>query len=120
MSFRPRPIVLAAMRVTRDTAAMPPYPAALASAAAKSRRCRSSRCGKIAALRFWRESSLIIPKTTTRHTGTESPSHAVKPDPIDNPIQLLSDGPLVLKKCPLRVDAVEKRFWRVFQAILIQ
>jgi hypothetical protein len=45
-------------------------------------------------LRFWRESSLIIPKTTTRHTGTESPSRAVKPDPIDNPIQLLSDGPL--------------------------
>jgi hypothetical protein len=32
---------------------------------------------------------LIIPKTTTRHAGTESPSHAVKPDPI----QLLSDGP---------------------------
>ena len=62
MSFRPRPIVLAAMRVTRDTAAMPPYPAALASAAAKRRRCRSSRCGNIAALRFWRESSLIIPK----------------------------------------------------------
>jgi hypothetical protein len=40
-------------------------------------------------LRFWRESSLIIPKTTTRHAGAESPSHAVKPDPI----QLLSDGP---------------------------
>jgi hypothetical protein len=50
------------MRVTRDTAAMPPYPAALASAAAKSRRCRSSTCGNIAALGFWRESSLIIPK----------------------------------------------------------
>ena len=41
-SFRPRPIVLAAMRVTRETAAMPPCPAALASDAAKSRRCRSS------------------------------------------------------------------------------
>src|SRR5208283_599335 len=41
-SFRPRPIVLAAMRVTRETAAMPPRPAALASDAAKSRRCRSS------------------------------------------------------------------------------
>ena len=37
-SFNPRPIVLAATPVTRDTAAMPPYPAARASAATKSRR----------------------------------------------------------------------------------
>src|SRR5271165_6004408 len=35
-SFRPRPIVLAAMRVTRETAAMPPRPAALAGIPAAS------------------------------------------------------------------------------------
>ena len=44
-SFSPRPIVLAAIPVIRETVAMPPYPALLASVAAKSRRPRSSRCG---------------------------------------------------------------------------
>ena len=89
-SFRPRPIVLAAMRVTRETAAIPPCPAARASAAAKSRRCRSSNCGNIAELRcrsFWSESSSIIQKDRPpRHRG-ESLSLACKP----NSIQLLSD-----------------------------
>src|SRR6516225_3054712 len=44
-SFRPRPIVLGAMLVAIATAAMPPYPAANASAAATRRRPRSSRKG---------------------------------------------------------------------------
>jgi hypothetical protein len=43
-SFKPRPIVLAAIPVARETPAMPPYPAARASPAAKDRRPRSSRC----------------------------------------------------------------------------
>lgn len=40
-----RPMVLAAIPVIRETVAMPPYPALLASVAANSRRPRSSRCG---------------------------------------------------------------------------
>ena len=44
-SLRPRPIVLAAIPVIRETVAMPPYPALFASVAANSRRPRSSRCG---------------------------------------------------------------------------
>src|SRR6266849_534847 len=44
-SFRPRPIVLGATPVAIATAAMPPYPAANASAAATRRRPRSSRNG---------------------------------------------------------------------------
>jgi hypothetical protein len=44
-SFKPRPIVLGAMPVAIATAAMPPYPAANASAAATRRRPRSSRNG---------------------------------------------------------------------------
>jgi hypothetical protein len=43
-------------------------------------------------LRFWRESSLIIPKNYDAPRQHGIPLHAVKPDPI----QLLSDGPLVL------------------------
>jgi hypothetical protein len=50
-SFRPRPIVLAAMPVAADTAAMPPYPAARASLAAHKRRSRSLRCRDSAAKR---------------------------------------------------------------------
>ncbi len=41
-SFSPRPIVLRAILVARDTAAIPPWPAVFASAATKSRRERSS------------------------------------------------------------------------------
>ncbi len=44
-SLKPRPIVLGAMPVAIATAAMPPYPAANASAAATRRRPRSSRNG---------------------------------------------------------------------------
>ena len=43
-SFKPRPIVLAAIPVARTTAAIPPYPDVLASVAAKIRLARSSRC----------------------------------------------------------------------------
>jgi hypothetical protein len=63
------------MRVTRETAAMPPCPAARASAAAKIRRCRSSNEGDIAAWRassFRKESSSIIPYDTTTHPQGES------------------------------------------------
>src|SRR4051812_45038503 len=42
-SRSPRPMVLVATPVARHTAAMPPYPAALASAATSSRRPRSSK-----------------------------------------------------------------------------
>jgi hypothetical protein len=42
-SLSPRPIVLRAMPVARLTAAIPPRPAACASAAANRRRSRSSR-----------------------------------------------------------------------------
>src|SRR6202034_1506032 len=65
----------AAMRVTRETAAMPPCPAARASAAAKIRRCRSSNRGDIAAWRassFRKESSSIIAYDTTTHPQGES------------------------------------------------
>ncbi len=75
-SFGPRPIVLAAMRVIRETAAMPPCPAALVSDTAKSRRCRSPSSGNIAALRsrsFCEESSSIIPNATTHRQRGESP-----------------------------------------------
>ena len=44
-SLSPRPVVLTAMPVARDTAAIPPRPAATASAAAVNRRPRSSKCG---------------------------------------------------------------------------
>src|SRR6266851_2812918 len=44
-SLKPRPIVLGAMPVAIATAAMPPYPAANAAAAATRRRPRSSRNG---------------------------------------------------------------------------
>src|SRR5215207_2321526 len=42
-SRSPRPMVLVATPVARHTAAMPPYPAALASAATSNRRPRSSK-----------------------------------------------------------------------------
>jgi hypothetical protein len=60
-SFKPRPIVLTAMPVARDTAAIPPYPAARASVAANSRRPRSSRCGKSKAKRAQMPAGSIIP-----------------------------------------------------------
>src|SRR5205823_10404856 len=44
-SSTPRPMLLRAIRVIRDTAAIPPQPAANASLVAKTRRCRSSRYG---------------------------------------------------------------------------
>ena len=87
-SFSPRPIVLAAMRVTRATAAIPPWPAAFASAAANRRRRRSSRCGNIAALRSRSESSSIIPNATTPRARRES--HICS---REKPIQLFPDGP---------------------------
>ena len=51
-SFKPRPIVLAAMPVAADTAAIPPHPAAFASVAASKRRSRSFRCGERAEKRL--------------------------------------------------------------------
>jgi hypothetical protein len=48
-SARPRPIVLRAIPVMRDSADTPPHPADRASAAANRRRPRSSRTGSSAA-----------------------------------------------------------------------
>ena len=50
-SFSPRPMVLRATPVARETAVIPPYPAVLASAAARRRRDRSLRSGPTAANR---------------------------------------------------------------------
>ncbi len=72
MSFKPRPIVLRAMPVTRETAAIPPCPAALASEDANSRRCRSSRWGRSIDCRSRRESSSIITNDTTSGPKQES------------------------------------------------
>jgi hypothetical protein len=63
-SFRPRPIVLGAMPVAVATAAMPPYPAANASAAATRRRPRSSRNGATSENRSLMGSTSI---TTTKY-----------------------------------------------------
>ena len=59
-SFRPRPIVLRASFVTREAAAIPPYPAAFASAAALNRRPRSSSEERTASYRMRRGDSSII------------------------------------------------------------
>jgi hypothetical protein len=61
-SFRPRPIVLAAMPVACDTAAIPPYPAAVASVAASKRRSRSFRDGDRAEKRFRIGAGSIMPR----------------------------------------------------------
>src|SRR5215210_4846688 len=60
-SFKPRPIVLTAMPVARDTAAIPPYPAVRASVAANSRRLRSSRWGNSKVKRARMPVGSIIP-----------------------------------------------------------
>src|SRR5271168_4168811 len=59
-SFRPRPIVLRASFVTRQAAAIPPYPAAFASAAVLNRRPRSSSEERTASYRMRRGDSSII------------------------------------------------------------
>src|ERR1700761_1673675 len=59
-SFRPRPIVLRASFVTREAAAIPPSPAAFASAAALNRRPRSSSEERTASYRMRRGDSSII------------------------------------------------------------
>ena len=61
-SRKPRPIVLAASPVAADTAAIPPYPAADASAAATTRRPRSLRNGATA------ENRCRIAATSTIYT----------------------------------------------------
>ena len=60
-SASPRPIVLRAMPVIRETATTPPRPAASASAAANRRRPRSSSAGSSAAYR-----NLIAASSITR------------------------------------------------------
>jgi hypothetical protein len=59
-SFRPRPIVLRAIFVTRAAAAIPPYPAAFASAAAFNLRPRSSSEQQTASYRMRSGDSSII------------------------------------------------------------
>jgi hypothetical protein len=73
-SLRPRPIVLAAMPVTRDTAAMPPYPAEPASLAANSRRCRSFSNGDNEAKRSCSRSESIIHTKYRIHTPARIPT----------------------------------------------
>src|SRR5260370_19917418 len=69
-SSRPRPMVLRAIPVIRDTAAIPPQPAANASLDANARRCRSSRYGPSVSNRRRIAASLI----TTLHTAQISPA----------------------------------------------
>src|SRR5580704_3392694 len=61
-SFKPRPIVLRATPVARDAAAMPPWPAVLASAAASRRRDRSFRSCSTAVNRSRITDVSIIPR----------------------------------------------------------
>ena len=84
-SFSPRPIVLAAIPVIRETVAMPPYPALLASVAAKSRRPRSSRCGD-------NETLTDGVRIAHPHKICDQPSAENR---VRSPIRLLPDGPLV-------------------------
>src|SRR5580700_3713409 len=61
-SARPRPMVLRAIPVVRETAAIPPRPAARASLAANRRRSLSLRNGSSASKRAWMASRSIIPQ----------------------------------------------------------
>src|SRR4051812_35003431 len=85
-SFKPRPIVLTAMPVARDTAAIPPYPAVRASVAANSRRLRSSRWGNSKVKRARMPVGSIIP---TRYGITPLPR--IQPSA---PIHLFPDNHL--------------------------
>src|SRR5215218_2649412 len=86
-SFKPRPIVLTAMPVARDTAAIPPYPAVRASVAANSRRLRSSRWGNSKVKRARMPVGSIIP---TRYGSAPLPR--IQPS---TPIHLFPDSHLV-------------------------
>src|SRR4051812_24374966 len=88
-SFKPRPIVLTAMPVARDTAAIPPYPAIRASVAANSRRLRSSRWGNSKVKRARMPVGSIIP---TRYGITPLPR--IQPSA---PIHLFPDNHLASK-----------------------
>src|SRR6185369_4779503 len=72
-SFKPRPIVLTAMPVARDTAAIPPYPAVRASVAANSRRLRSSRSGISSETRA-NAGRIDHPNTLRDHSTAENPT----------------------------------------------
>src|SRR5215216_5447377 len=82
-------MVLRAIRVIRDTAAIPPQPAANASLVAKTRRCRSSRYGPSISNRCRIAASSITNLHTAQTTAVQTP------DVLKIPIQLLFYGPLV-------------------------
>src|SRR4051795_1479516 len=92
-SFKPRPIVLTAMPVARDTAAIPPYPAVRASVAANSRRRRSSRWGNSKVKRARMPVGSIIP---TRYGIAPRPR--IQPSA---PIHLFPDSHLVDPSDPI-------------------
>src|SRR5271168_972551 len=81
-SFRPRPIVLRASFVTREAAAIPPYPAAFASAAAPNRRPRSSSEERPASYRMRRGDSSII--ETILDAGREDRNPANNQNPYNS------------------------------------
>src|SRR3954470_10866784 len=107
-SFKPRPIVLTAMPVARDTAAIPPYPAVRASVAANSRRLRSSRWGNSKVKRARMPVGSIIP---TRYGITPLPR--IQPSA---PIHLFSDNHLhghpVLRRCAVLLLSHARRTGR--------
>jgi hypothetical protein len=80
-------MVLRAIPVIRDTAAIPPQPAANASLVAKTRRCRSSRYGPSVSYRRRIAASLI---TTLRHKPVQLNYYM-----LNNPIRLFFYAPLV-------------------------
>src|SRR4051794_20439835 len=66
-------MVLRAIRVIRDTAAIPPQPAANASLVAKTRRCRSSRYGPSISNRCRIAASSITNLHTAQTTAVQTP-----------------------------------------------
>jgi hypothetical protein len=86
-SFRPRPFVLRATFVAREAAAIPPYPAAFASAAALNRRPRSSSEELTASYRMRRGDSSIIDTDIDAGLKDRNPLNT-KISTIQNPIQL--------------------------------
>ena len=73
-SARPRPMVLRAIPLARDTPATPPRPAARASLAANRRRSRSSKNGESTSKRAVMAAVSIIPAEYTLHPLSHSNS----------------------------------------------
>src|ERR1700693_3950432 len=97
-SSSPRPMVLRAIPVMRDTAAIPPQPAANASLVAKTRRCRSSRYGPSVSNRRRIAVSLI----TNLHTAQTSAAQLLHVEHSDSIIVLrpLTTAAFLVDGCP--------------------